>query len=137
MVATRALVTTRETICTCDDAHAFVSHRLRSATALPSNLPNLPEHIENDPPSAPANEMQVIDPAAGIDPRARGVLENVENADLGPLVGGRVGMRRHPQCSAWRRCHAIRCLSVARGGIGCAACQRFEAAGKRLVEAPA
>src|SRR6266702_6921875 len=73
MVATRALVTTRETICTCDDAHAFVSHRLRSATALPSNLPNLPEHIENDPPSAPANEMQVIDPAAGIDPRARGV----------------------------------------------------------------
>ena len=63
MVATRALVTTRETICTCDDAHAFVSHRLRSATALPSSLPNLPEHIENDPPSAPANEMQVIDPA--------------------------------------------------------------------------
>src|SRR5439155_5624033 len=50
---------------------------------------------ENDPPSAPANQMQIVDPATGIDPRARGVLEDVENAHLRLLVGGR-GSRASP-----------------------------------------
>ena len=44
--------------------------------------------------------MEVVDPPAGIDPRARGVLEDVENADLSPLFG-----RRRPRASPCSRTH--------------------------------
>src|SRR6476620_9736455 len=60
---------------------------------LPSRLslilrPKLPQHVHNHPVAAPFRELQIVDPVGSIDSHRRGVLVDVQNADVVVSIGG-------------------------------------------------
>src|SRR5688572_4730417 len=60
-----------------------------SITRARSLRSHFPQHVDDDPTPIPFRDVQIVDPAPGVDPHARSITKNVQNADIFSLLSRR------------------------------------------------